>query len=59
MPASAERLLIFTSGPTCDFPLPRLRARGTRNARAVRRHLGRARREIYSTLMCARFTMSA
>ncbi len=35
---SAGRSLIRTSGVTNDLPRPRVRARGTRNARPVRRH---------------------
>ena len=36
--ASAGRSLIITSGVTNFLPRPRVRARGTRSARPVRRH---------------------
>ena len=42
--ASAGRWLIRISGPMQDLPRPRLRARGTRNARPVRRQAVSSRR---------------
>ena len=42
--ASAGRWLTITSGATCDLPRPRLRARGTRSARPVRRQAVSSRR---------------
>ena len=42
--ASAGRSLMRTSGVTNDLPLPRVRARGTRSARPVRRHWVSSRR---------------
>ena len=42
--ASAGRSLIMTSGLTNFLPRPRVRARGTRSARPVRRHAVSSRR---------------